>query len=85
MPLIVNLSTIEQKDNDPIANVEKMGVALTPEMVAMMREVVETGEHASASEVMPEALRGRKHRRTLRARAVEELERYGMPRPHRPW
>ncbi|MFG1351999.1 type II toxin-antitoxin system ParD family antitoxin [Xanthobacter autotrophicus] len=56
-----------------MANVEKVSVALTPEMAAMMREVVETGEYASASEVMREALRDWKHRRTLRAKAVEEL------------
>ncbi|MFG1343022.1 ribbon-helix-helix domain-containing protein [Xanthobacter autotrophicus] len=62
-----------------MANVEKVSVALTPEMAAMMREVVETGEYASASEVMREALRDWKHRRTLRARAVEELGGYGMP------
>lgn len=58
-----------------MANVEKVSVALTPEMVAMMREVVETGEYASASEVMREALRDWKHRRTQRDKAIEELGR----------
>ena len=58
-----------------MANVEKVSVALTPEMAAMMREVVETGEYASASEVMREALRDWKHRRTQRAKAIEELGR----------
>ncbi len=58
-----------------MANVEKVSVALTPEMAAMMREVVEAGEYASASEVMREALRDWKHRRTQRARAIEELGR----------
>lgn len=56
-----------------MANVEKVSVALTPEMAAMMREAVETGEYASASEVMREALRDWKHRRAQRARAAEEL------------
>lgn len=56
-------------------NVEKMSVALTPEMAAMMREVVAAGEYASASEVMREALREWKHRRTSRQQAIEELGR----------
>ena len=58
-----------------MANVEKVSVALTPEMAAMMREAVETGEYASASEVMREALREWKQRRTLRRQAIEELGR----------
>jgi len=56
-----------------MANVEKMSVAVTPEMAAMMREVVDSGEYASASEVMREALRDWKYRRIQRARAIEEL------------
>lgn len=58
-----------------MANVEKISVALTPEMAAMMREVVEAGEYASASEVTREALREWKHRRTSRQQANEELGR----------
>lgn len=56
-----------------MANVEKVSVALTPEMANMMREVVATGEYASASEVMREALRDWKFRRTQRERAIHEL------------
>jgi antitoxin ParD1/3/4 len=58
-----------------MANVEKISVALTPEMAATMRQVVEAGEYASASEVMREALREWKLRRTQREKAVEELRR----------
>ena len=58
-----------------MANVEKVSVALTPEMAAMMREAVATGDYASASEVMREALREWKERRMLRQRAIEELGR----------
>ncbi|MEO5759518.1 MAG: type II toxin-antitoxin system ParD family antitoxin [Mesorhizobium sp.] len=58
-----------------MANVEKVSVALTPEMATMMREVVAAGEYASASEVMREALREWKFRRTQRDQAVEELGR----------
>jgi antitoxin ParD1/3/4 len=58
-----------------MTNVEKVSVALTSEMVAMMREVVEAGEYASASEVMREALREWKFRREQRGQAIEELRR----------
>ncbi len=58
-----------------MANVEKVSVALTPEMAATMRQVVDAGEYASASEVMREALREWKTRRLHREQAVEELGR----------
>jgi antitoxin ParD1/3/4 len=58
-----------------MANVEKISVALTPEMAATMREVVSSGEYASASEVMREALRDWKHRRKQRDEAIVELRR----------
>ena len=58
-----------------MANVEKMSVALTPEMAAMMRQVVDSGEYASASEVMREALRDWKFRRAQREQAIDELRR----------
>ncbi|AZN96154.1 type II toxin-antitoxin system ParD family antitoxin [Mesorhizobium sp. M9A.F.Ca.ET.002.03.1.2] len=58
-----------------MANVEKVSVALTPEMATMMREVVAAGEYASASEVMREALRDWKVRRTQRDQAINELGR----------
>ncbi len=50
-------------------------MALTPEMAVMLRETVESGQYASASEVMREALREWKERRTSRQRAIEELGR----------
>ncbi len=58
-----------------MANVEKVSVALTPEMAATMRQVVDAGEYASASEVMREALREWKLRRLQREQAIEELGR----------
>lgn len=57
-----------------MANVEKISVALTPEMAAMLREAVGSGEYASASEVMREALREWKFRRSQRDKAIEELK-----------
>ncbi len=38
-------------------NVEKISIALPAEMVAMLRQAVETGEYASSSEVVRDALR----------------------------
>jgi antitoxin ParD1/3/4 len=58
-----------------MANVEKVSVALTPEMAGMVRQAVETGEYASASEVMREALRDWKLRRAQRSQAIDELRR----------
>jgi antitoxin ParD1/3/4 len=59
-----------------MANVEKMSVALTPEMAATMRQLVATGEYASASEVMREALREWKLRRSQREQALKALGRH---------
>jgi antitoxin ParD1/3/4 len=58
-----------------MANVEKISVAVTPEMAAMMREVVGSGEYASASEVMRDAMRQWRARREERAKALEEIGR----------
>lgn len=56
-------------------HVEKMSVALTQEMAEMVRQAVETGEYASSSEVVREALRDWKHRRDFNQTGLEELRR----------
>jgi antitoxin ParD1/3/4 len=56
-----------------MSNVEKVSVALTPEMAAAVREVVKAGEYASASEVVREALREWSFKRRERERALAEL------------
>lgn len=56
-------------------NVEKLSIALTPEMATMVREAVRTGEYATTSEVIREALRLWKADRQVRARETEELRR----------
>lgn len=56
-------------------HVEKMSVALTQEMAEMVRQAVETGEYASSSEVVREALRDWKHRRDFNQAGLEELRR----------
>lgn len=70
-------------------NVEKISIALPPEMTALMRRVVKAGEYASTSEVIRDALREWTYRRELRQRGLDELramwdEAINDPRPHVP-
>ena len=58
-----------------MASIEKISIALPPEMVSMVRDVVNTGEYASSSEVVREALRDWSHKRLLQQNGVEELRR----------
>ncbi|HTX75970.1 MAG TPA: ribbon-helix-helix protein, CopG family [Terracidiphilus sp.] len=54
-------------------SVEKISIALPPEMVASLRQAVESGEYSSSSEVVRDALRDWTHKRALRAQGLEEL------------
>jgi antitoxin ParD1/3/4 len=56
-------------------NVEKLSIVLTPEMAGLVRGAVESGEYATTSEVVREALREWKKRRTLPEQDIEELRR----------
>lgn len=56
-------------------NVEKVSIALTPEMAATVRQAVESGDYASHSEIVREALRDWKLKRALQQQEVEELRR----------
>lgn len=58
-----------------MANVEKLSVAVTPEMAALMRQAVEAGEYASTSEVVRDAMREWRARRDERAKALEDIGR----------
>jgi antitoxin ParD1/3/4 len=58
-----------------MANVEKVSIALTPELASTVREALASGEYASVSELMREALREWKHHRVERNRAMEEIGR----------
>jgi antitoxin ParD1/3/4 len=53
--------------------VEKISIALPPEMVATVRQAVNAGEYASSSEVIREALRDWKDKRNLRQEGLEHL------------
>ena len=54
-------------------SVEKISIALPPEMVAQVRHAVETGEYASSSEVVRDALRDWARKRVPRASSIEDL------------
>jgi antitoxin ParD1/3/4 len=56
-----------------MANVEKLSIALTPEMAAVVRQCVESGEYASSSELIREALRDWKTKRSLQQNELQEL------------
>ena len=58
-----------------MANVEKLSVALTPDMVAEVRAAVEGGDYGSVSEVVRDALRDWRVRRKIEALETEELHR----------
>jgi antitoxin ParD1/3/4 len=58
-----------------MSNAQKVSVALTPEFIALLKEAVDTGEYTSASEVIRDALRSWKLRRTHQDLAVDDLRR----------
>jgi antitoxin ParD1/3/4 len=56
-----------------MAIAEKISIALPPEMVAMVRGAVATGEYASSSEVIRDALRDWRYKRSVRQQGITEL------------
>jgi antitoxin ParD1/3/4 len=58
-----------------MASIQKISVALPPEMVVQVRQAVEMGEYASSSEVVRDALREWTQRRNLRQEGLTELRR----------
>jgi antitoxin ParD1/3/4 len=57
----------------PMSKVEKISVALTPEMAQMVKAGVSSGDYASSSELIREALREWRQKREIQAQAREEL------------
>jgi len=55
--------------------VEKLSIALPPEMAGQLREAVKRGEYASTSEVVRDALRDWTRKRALEALELSELRR----------
>lgn len=58
-----------------MANVEKLSIALTPEMAGMVKQAVRSGEYASSSEVIRDALRLWRDHQQARAQEIETLRR----------
>jgi len=56
-----------------MATVEKLSIALISEMAEEVRKAVQSGEYASSSEVIREALRDWRRKRTLMEQGLEEL------------
>ncbi|MEP9371157.1 type II toxin-antitoxin system ParD family antitoxin [Mesorhizobium sp. KR1-2] len=57
-----------------MSKVEKISVALSSELLETVQQAVATGEYASASEVIREALRDWKLRQPLRQAEVKRLQ-----------
>ena len=58
-----------------MSKVEKISIALTDEMLASVKDAVASGDYASSSEVIRDALRDWKIRRGHEAGAIQELRR----------
>lgn len=58
-----------------MAGVAKISVALTPELREVVQDAVTTGDYASTSEVIREALRDWKEHRERKRAAIAELRR----------
>lgn len=53
--------------------VEKISIALTPDLAALVRQAVASGEYASSSEVIRDALRDWKIKQATRQEQIAEL------------
>ena len=56
-----------------MSTAEKISIALPPEMVIIVRSAVATGEYASSSEVIRDALRDWTYKRRMRQQGMTEL------------
>jgi antitoxin ParD1/3/4 len=65
MTAVVKFATIS-----PMSKVQKISIAVTPEMNAMIQEAVQSGQFASSSEVVRDALRFWKRREEARQEAL---------------
>lgn len=56
-----------------MSNIEKLSIALTSEQAAAIRAAVETGEYATTSEAIREAVRDWQMKRELRQEDIKRL------------
>ena len=54
-------------------DVQKVSVALTGEQIVALKAAVETGEYATTSEIVREAIRDWQHKRALRQEDLSQL------------
>lgn len=59
----------------PMSQVEKLSIAVTPDMAADLRAAVGSGDYGSVSEVVRDALRDWRLRRKVEALELEDLRR----------
>lgn len=57
-----------------MAEIERLTITLPSDMAAVVRGAVETGDYASNSEVLREALRDWKMKRAVRLKEIEALQ-----------
>jgi len=60
-----------------MAEVQKISVALTGEQIAALKSAVASGEYATTSEVVREAIRDWQHKRAVRQGELNGLRRAG--------
>jgi antitoxin ParD1/3/4 len=58
-----------------MASVRKVSVALTPEQIGLLKAAVDSGEYATTSEIVREAIRDWQFRRELRQEDRDRLRR----------
>ncbi len=56
-----------------MSDIQKVSVALTGEQIAALKAAVETGEYATTSEIIREALRDWQFKRELRQEDIKRL------------
>ena len=70
---MVRIIPTGKSKGNPMTIAEKISIALPSEMVHIVRGAVATGEYASSSEVIRDALREWTYKRALRQEGVAEL------------
>jgi antitoxin ParD1/3/4 len=70
--LVVIFAT-NYREEKPMANIEKVSVALTGEQVSALKAAVEAGEYATTSEIVREAVRDWQLKRELRQEDIKRL------------
>lgn len=68
-----------------MSKIEKISIALTDEMLASVKDAVASGDYASTSEVVRDALRDWKLRREREIAHLRELVEEGLKGPFEPW